>query len=195
MQRHTAFPVPLAARNLNAIEPARGHDLDTQCAQTHGVLHGAFHGAAKHDALFKLLRDAVCNQLGIDFRLAHFLDVDGHWNAELTPEFAFEVFDVLAFFTNHHARTRRENGDTGVFGRALDQHPRYGCVLELALEVLAHLDVLSQHAGEVTVIGIPARCPVAADRQAKAGWVDFLSHIFLASFSFQPSRTHGTWVF
>ena len=38
----------------------------------------ALHGAAEHDALFKLLRDAVGDQLGIDFGLAHFLDVDGN---------------------------------------------------------------------------------------------------------------------
>jgi hypothetical protein len=68
-----------------------GHDLDAQGAQAHRVLHGALHGAAEHDALLELLRDAVGDQLGIDFGLAHFLDVDGHRHAQLLAEFALEV--------------------------------------------------------------------------------------------------------
>jgi len=116
-------------------------------------------------------------------------------HAQLATQFALEVLDVFTFLADHHTRTRRVNGDAGVLGRTLDQDTRNRRVLELGLQVLAHLDVFRQHTGEITVIGIPTRGPVAADRQAKAGWMDFLSHILLASFSYQPSRTHGTWVF
>ena len=102
--------------------------------------------------------------------------------------------DAFAALADHHARTSREDGDAGVFGGALDQHARNGGVLEFAFEVITHLNVFCQHAGEVTVAGVPTAGPVAADRQAKAGRMDFLSHVSSRPFSCQPSRTHGTWV-
>jgi hypothetical protein len=130
-KRHAAFAVPLATCDLDAVQAARRHDLDAQGTQTHGVLHGALHGAAEHDAFLELLRDAVGDQLGIDFGLAHFLDVDCHRHAQLLAEFALEVLDVLALLADHHARTCREDGDAGVLGRALDQHARNRRVLQL----------------------------------------------------------------
>src|SRR5690606_3805825 len=57
VQRHTAFAVPLGTGDFDAVQTARGHDLDALGAQAHGVLHRAFHGAAEHDALFELLAD------------------------------------------------------------------------------------------------------------------------------------------
>jgi len=50
-------------------------------------------------------------------------------------------------------------------------------VLELGLEVLTHLDVFGQHAGEVFVAGVPTAGPVTADGQTEAGRMDFLSHV------------------
>jgi hypothetical protein len=47
-------------------------------------------------------------------------------------EFGLQVLDVLALLADHHARTRREDGDAGVLGRALDQDARDGGVLQLA---------------------------------------------------------------
>src|SRR3546814_1635812 len=44
--------------------------LDTLGAKTHGVLHGALHCAAEHNAFFKLLRDRIGNQLSVGFGLA-----------------------------------------------------------------------------------------------------------------------------
>jgi len=149
-------------------------------------------GAAEHDPLLELLRDAVGDQLSVDFRLAHFFDVHCDRHTQLLAEFALEVLDVFALLADHDTRTCRVDRDAGILGGTLDQHARNGCILELLLQVLAHLDVFGQHAGEVFVAGVPAAGPIAADREAEAGGVDFLSHS-LPAFSCQPSRTHGTW--
>src|SRR5690606_32613212 len=130
----------------------------------------------EHDALLELLRDAVSDQLGIDFRLAHFFDVHCDRHAQTGGEFLLEVLDVFALLADHHARTCRVNGDAGILGRTLDEDARNRSILQLGLEVLAHLDVFGQHAGEVTVAGVPTASPVAADRKAEAGRMDFLSH-------------------
>ena len=181
MKRHATFAVPLAACDLDTVETARRHDLDAEGTQTHGVLHRALHGAAEHDPLLELLRDAVGDQLGIDFGLAHFLDVHCDRHTQLLAEFALEVLDVFALLADHDARTCRVDRDACVLGGTLDQHAGDRCVLELLLQVLAHLDVFGQHAGEVLVAGIPAAGPIAADRKAEAGGVDFLSHSLPAS--------------
>src|SRR5207253_5910874 len=39
VKRHAAFAVPLGARDLDAVQAARRHDLDALRAQAHGVLH------------------------------------------------------------------------------------------------------------------------------------------------------------
>src|SRR5690606_9947582 len=161
VQRHTAFAVPLGTGDFDAVQTARGHDLDALGAQAHGVLHRAFHGAAEHDALFELLADRVGDQLGIDFGLAHFLDVDSDRHTQLGGQVLLQALDVLALLADHHTRAGRVDGDAGVLGGALDHDARNGGVLELGLQVLAHLDVFGQHAGEVTVAGVPAAGPVA----------------------------------
>jgi hypothetical protein len=46
---------------------------------THGGLNRALHGAAEGNTALQLLSDEVGNQLGVDFRLAHFNDVQMHF--------------------------------------------------------------------------------------------------------------------
>src|SRR5699024_3227748 len=67
VQGHAAFAVPFGTGDFNAVQATGALDPDPLCTQTHGVLHGAFHGATEHDALFELLRDGIGNQLGIGF--------------------------------------------------------------------------------------------------------------------------------
>jgi hypothetical protein len=61
----------------------------------------------------------------------------------------------------------------------------------LALRYSRNLDVFSQHAGKITVARVPALSPVAAYRKAKAGGVDFLSHICPSLYQL-PTVTY-TW--
>src|SRR5690606_10370664 len=133
------------------------HDLDALSTQAHGVLHGALHGAAEHNTLFELLGDRVSDELSIGFRLANFFDVDVHRHAHQTLQVKLEVLDVLAALADHHARTSRIDGDTGVLGGTLDDHTANRSVLQLLLEVFANANILAQHATEVLVVRVPAR--------------------------------------
>jgi len=94
------------------------------------------------------------------------------------------------FFANHNARTSRVNRDAGIFSGALDDDARDRSVFQLGLEVVAYFDVFGKHACEVTVGGVPAAGPVAADGEAKAGRMNFLSHIL---FAFQLPTVTYTW--
>ena len=83
---------------------------------------------------------------------------------------------MRAFFAGRSIRMR----DTAAF-------------FSFGLQELAHFDVFGQHAGEVAVALRTNGCPVAANSQAEAGRMDFLSHILPRPFSCQLSRTRGTW--
>src|SRR5205085_721246 len=177
MQRHAALAVPLGARDLDAVQAAGAHDLDALRAKAHGVLHGALHRPAEHDALLELLRDRVGDQLRVDLGLPDLLDVHVHLlHAHDAAQLRLERLDLLAFLADHHARAGGEDGDARVLRRALDQHAADRGVRQLPLQELAHLDVFREHRCEVLAVGVPARAPVLVHRQAKAHRMDLLAH-------------------
>src|SRR5690606_27434659 len=177
VQRHPALAVPLGARDLDAVQPSGAHDLDALRPQAHGVLHRALHGAAEHDALLELLGDGVGDELRVDLRLADLLDVDVHLlHAHQLPQLGLERLDLLALLADHDPGPGGEAGAAGVPGPALDEHAPDQGVRELALEVLAHLDVLGEHRREVAAVRVPARTPVPVDGEPESDGVDFLTH-------------------
>src|SRR5690606_31820049 len=58
----------------------------------------------------------------------------------------------------------------------LDDDATDGRAFQFLLQVLAYPNVLGQHAAKSLVVGIPARRPVAIDREAEPNRVYFLSH-------------------
>src|SRR5690606_34806853 len=146
VKRYTTFAIPFGTCDFDTIQTASAHDLDALSTQTHGVLHGALHGTAEHDPLFKLLRDRVGDQLSIDFRLADFFDVHVNRHAHQALQVGLEHFDVLALLADHDARTSRVNRDACILGGTLDDHTAYRSVLQLLLQVFTYLSILNQHA-------------------------------------------------
>ena len=105
MQRHTSLAIPFGTSDFNTIQTAGRHDFDALSTQTHCVLHGAFHCAAEHNTLFKLLGNRIRNQLCINFRFANLFDIDSHRNTQFFCQIFFEFFDIFAFFTDNNTRT------------------------------------------------------------------------------------------
>src|SRR5512143_1390948 len=136
VQRHPALAVPLGARDLDAVEPARAHDLDPLCAEPHRVLHRALHRAAEHDPLLELLGDRVGDQLRVDLGLADLLDVEADLAAHHPAEIRAQRLDVLALLADHDARPRAMDRDPRVLRRPLDRDLADRGVPELLLQVL-----------------------------------------------------------
>src|SRR5215831_2945173 len=176
VQGHAALAVPLGARDLGAVQAARAGDLDALGAEAHGVLHRALHGAAEHHALLELAGDRVGDELRIQLGLPDLLDVHVHRHAHQALQGVAQTLDVLALLADDHAGTRGVDRDARVLGGALDHHLAHGGVRELLLQVLADLDVLGEHPGEVLGVRVPLLAPVAVHREAEAGRVDLLSH-------------------
>src|SRR5919199_155800 len=76
VQGEAALEVPLAARDLGAVQAARDLDLDALPAEAERLLDGLAHGAAEGDALLELRRDLLGLQLRVQFRLVNLLDGD-----------------------------------------------------------------------------------------------------------------------
>src|SRR5438067_5203201 len=176
MQRHPSFAIPLRARDLRAVEAPGARDLDALGAEAHRVLHRALHRAAEHDALLELAGDRVGDELGIQLGLADLLDVHVDRHAHQLLQRVPQALDVLALLADDHTRTRRVDRDARVLGGALDDDLADGRVRELLLQVLAHLDVLGEHAREILGVREPLGAPVAVHRKAEADRIDLLSH-------------------
>src|SRR5690606_5666498 len=176
VQGHTAFAIPFGTGNFDTVQTARAHDLDALGTQAHGVLHGAFHGAAELDAFFKLLSDGIGHQLSVGFGLADFFDVDVHRHAHQALQIGLQVLDVFAALADHDTRTSRVNRNTGILGRTLDDHATNGSAFQFLFQVFAYADIFSEHAAKGLVVRIPTRTPVTVNREAEPYRVYFLSH-------------------
>src|SRR5262249_18168056 len=69
VERHAALALPLAARDLGAVEAAAHHHLDAERPGLERALHGAAHGAAVGDALLELHRDRLGHQRRVELGL------------------------------------------------------------------------------------------------------------------------------
>src|SRR6185437_13757803 len=176
VQRHAALAIPLAPRDLDAVQSPRAHDLDALRAEAHRVLHCALHRAAEHDPFFELLRDRVGDELRVDFGLANFLDVEPDVAAHHLAQIRAQRLDVLALLADDDPRARAVDRYARILRRALYRHLRHRRMRELLLQVLAHLEVFGERRPVMLLVGEPLRAPVAIDGEAKAGWMNLLSH-------------------
>src|ERR1700757_2200929 len=177
MQRHPALAIPLGARDLDAVQAPRAHDLDPLRAQAHGVLHGALHRPAEHDSLFELLRDRIRHELSVDLGLADLLDVEADLRAHHLAQVGAQGLDVLALLADDHAWPRAVDRNARVLGWPLDRDLSNRSVGELLPQIVADPDVLVERGREVLAVRIPLRGPVAIDGEPESGRIDLLSHV------------------
>ena len=176
LQRHAAFTVPLVTGNVCTVETAGRLHLDAESAEAHGILHGALHRAAEHHALFELLRDAVSDELSVKFRTANFFDVDVNRHAHHLLNFSLKSFNISALLANHDARTSREDRDARIVGRTFDENAGDGRIAELLQKEGANLQIFLESARVIAAVRVPTRRPVARNREAEAGGINFLTH-------------------
>src|SRR5262249_42465503 len=166
---------------FRATQAARAVDTDAFGAKTHRRLHRALHGAAERDAALELLGDRFGDQRRIELGLADLDDVDDDVGSGDDGHLLAQLVDVGALLADHHARTRRVDGDAALLVRTLDHDARDRRLLQFLVQDLADLDVLVQQLAVLGLAGEPARIPGPVDAETQADRIDLLTHLILPS--------------
>src|SRR3984893_17092994 len=175
LQRQAALQVPLFASDFRAIQAAGHAHLDTFATEAQRGVHRFAHRAAKRHALFELQRDGFGNELRIELRAVHFLNVDVHFALGALLHFLFELVDFRALAADDDARTRGVNSHDELIGGALDIDRADARALEALFQLATQLHVFVQQVG-VVAVGVPARLPRLVVAEAESIRVCFLSH-------------------
>jgi hypothetical protein len=172
-----AAPVVLFdAGEFGATQAASTADFDAFSAKVLGCLQGFFHGAPEGNTAFELERDVFGDQLGIDFGMFDFNDVNVDLFAGHAAEFFLELVDFGAFAADNDAGASSKNSNAAAICGALDQDLGHRSGLEFLFELLTNVAVFSQELAEFLFGGEPLGTPVAIDGDAEADWIGFLAH-------------------
>src|SRR6187455_812111 len=87
------------------------------------------------------------------------------------------------------------NGHANGIPRPLDHNFRDCRKLQLLLHVIADLQIIVQKRREFLRRRVPARAPVPIHVQAKADWINFLSHIFTLISSWSSESASASLIF
>src|SRR3546814_13930422 len=82
----------------------------------------------KRHTTFKLISNALCDELGIDLRLADFNDVQAYVASGKLTELTPQLFNIRTLLADDNAGACSINGNTAKLGRTLDHHFRNRCL-------------------------------------------------------------------
>ena len=124
-------------------------DLDAAGAHSHGAAHGVLHRTAEADALLKLLRDVLGNQLSVRVGRTDLDDGESHRLADELFHFLAQTLDLLAALADHDAGSGAVNVNTNLGGIALDLNGGDTGGIEGLLEILADLVVFNDQIADL----------------------------------------------
>ena len=168
--------VALASGDLGAAQTAAALDLDAAGAHSHGAAHGVLHRTAEADALLKLLRDVLGNQLSVRVGRADLDDGESHRLADELFHFLAILLDRFAALADHDAGSGAVNVDADLGGIALDLNGGDAGGIEGLLEILTNLVVFNDQIADLFFSGVPSGIPVFNNADAQAVRIYFLSH-------------------
>src|SRR5207302_3763400 len=178
VQRQTALQIPLGARDFVAVQSSADADFDAFAAEAQRRVHCLAHGAAEAHALFQLQRNRFRDQLRVQLRLMHFLDIYKNILAGgALLQFGLELVNFRALAANDDPWPRGLDDDAQLVSRPLDLNRADARRLQLVLELGLQLNVFVQ-LFVIVPLGKPARLPRLGEAEAKTIWMDFLSHCF-----------------
>src|ERR1700732_1909753 len=177
LQRQAALQVPLFAGDFRAVQAAGHTHFDTFATEAQCGVHRFTHRAAKRHALLEPQRDRFGDELRIELRAMHFLNVDVHFELRAFLHFLLELVDFRALAADDDAGTRGVNSYDQLIGGTLDIDRADAGALEALLQLATQLHVFVQQVGIVT-IGVPARLPGLVVAEAESIRMCFLSHSY-----------------
>ncbi|CVI17715.1 hypothetical protein AGR1A_Cc40379 [Agrobacterium fabacearum CFBP 5771] len=188
VQRNASFTVPFGTSDFGATETATAGDLDAFGAKTHCGLNRTLHRTAESHAALELLGDRLSDESRVDFRLAHFNDVEVRFGVGHLRKLLAKLLDVRALLADDETRTSRMDRNAALLVRTLDDNLGDTGLLEFLDQVSPDLQVFMQQLAVFSGVSVPAAIPGTVDAEAEADRIDFLTHYAASPFS-STSRT------
>src|SRR5712691_6849114 len=129
----------------------------------------------KRPALFELQCNRLRDELRIQLRAVHFLNVDVHFAFGALLHFLLEFVDLRALAPDDDARPRGVDTHDQLVGGALDVNRTDARALQLFLQLLAQFHVFVKQIG-IVLVGIPPGLPRFVVAQPESVRVRLLSH-------------------
>ncbi len=169
--------IPLSACNVSTTKTAGAAETNAISTHVHGGLHGSLHGAAEGNTALKLNGNGLCDELGVEFWLLDFEDVDldllasAHFRDLLAHDINF-----LTFTANDKTRAGGVESHADLVPSALNHDLGDGGLHELFLEISTDGKVAVQRVCVFFFRCVPLGAPVFGDCKAEADRIYFLSH-------------------
>src|SRR5208283_512128 len=144
VQRQAPLQIPLRARNLIAVQPARHTNLDALAAKAQRRINRLAHRTAEANALLQLQRDVLGDQLRVKLRLVDLQNVNEDLARAPFLNVGLQLIDLRALAADNDAGTRGADDETQLVARALDFHRTDTSGLQLLAQLSLQLDVFHQ---------------------------------------------------
>ncbi len=120
VQRQPPLQIPLRTRDFIAVQPPAHANFDPLATEAQRRIHRLAHRPPEAHPLFQLQRNRFRDQLCVQFRLMHFLNIDMHFAGCLLLQILFQLVDFRALAPDDDSRTRRLDNDPQLVARTLD---------------------------------------------------------------------------
>ena len=175
--------VVLRTCDFRTAETAAAGDLDSACAEAHGVSDSHLHCTAESHTAFELSCNVFCYELCVELRVANLNNVNRYGNYVTVSILAYDSFnfllhllDVVAAAADNLTGLCAVDVNSYSILISFDLNLRHACLLKLFLEELSDLVVLYKCISENLVLDAPSGIPALDDANAKAVRINFLSH-------------------
>src|SRR5690606_10444053 len=111
VKRKATFAVPFRTSAFLAAETATVDDLDALGAKAHRGLNSALHRTAGRHAALELRGDRRGDERRVDFRLAHFTDVEVRFGVRHRCTLLAKLLDVSTLLADDQTRASRVDRD------------------------------------------------------------------------------------
>ena len=187
VQRRAAFLNHFATCDFSTVQTTADLHLDTLCSSTHGVSHSHLDSTTVSNLTFYLASDVVGNDVCIELRLLHFIDINLNLLVVEFFQLFLELVYILTTLADNQTRTSCADGNGDQLQRALDDNLGDTGLGQTLIQILTDFLVFHQVITEV-LASEPIGIPTLDNAKAVANRIYFLSHTFLFICSFSIDK-------
>lgn len=173
--------IELLSRDFRTVQSSAHHHLHSATVESLSSHHGLSHGASVADSLFELNCDVFGNELGIEFGLSDFGDVDLNLSGRVilahhSVEVLAHLIDALTASSDDRAGSRREDRYLDSVCGSFDFDTRHKALTDLCSHELSNLLVACKGESVLLLVVEPVAVMPPNDSHTETSRVNFLTH-------------------